>query len=192
MFYMVSKYGNAHKKVESERKRDELIAMGYHEVEEPVEEERGVEVATATSAVVNDHPVDGQSRGGPSRSETVAPYDGPQQADEPQQVDDPLQMHTTEDDTQATAAIDDDTEEGAQAAAGGDNTTEDDAQAAAGGDNTTEDDAQAVKDPEPATAPEPKPEDKEPNPAKSSKTTGGKTTKGATKSNKAKKNAAEE
>lgn len=103
MFYMVSKYGNAHRKVKSERKRDELIAAGYRLVEEPVEEERGVE--------------------------DVAPYDGPQQADEPQQVDDPLQMYTTEDDTQATAAIDDDIEEGAQAAAGGDNTTEDDAQA---------------------------------------------------------------
>lgn len=97
MFHLVNKYGNVHKKVESERKRDELIAAGYRLAEEPVEEPA----------------VDG-----------VAPYNGPQQADEPQQVDDPLQMHTTEDDTQGAA-----TEEGAQAAAGGDNTTEDDAQA---------------------------------------------------------------
>ena len=37
MFHMVSKYGNAHRKVKSERKRDELIALGYHEVKEPVE-----------------------------------------------------------------------------------------------------------------------------------------------------------
>lgn len=100
MFYMVSENGNAHRKVKSERKRDELIALGYHEVKVPAEEERGVE--------------------------DVAPYDGPQQADEPQRVDDPLQMHTTEDDAQDAA-----TEEGAQAAAGGDNTTEDDAQAEA-------------------------------------------------------------
>lgn len=35
MFHLVNKYGNVHKKVKSERKRDELIAMGYHEVEEP-------------------------------------------------------------------------------------------------------------------------------------------------------------
>lgn len=131
MFYMVSEHGNAHRKVKSERKRDELIALGYHEVKAPVEEERGVE--------------------------DVAPYDGPQQTDEPQQVDDPLQMYTTEDDTQgaaideddtqgaateedvdgatteddtlATADIDDDIEEGAQAAAEGDNATEDDTQA---------------------------------------------------------------
>ena len=53
--------------------------------------------------------------------------------------------------------------------------------------NTTEDDTQAVKDPEPATALEPKPEAKKPKPAKSHKTTGGKTTKGATKSTKANK-----
>jgi len=32
-----------------------------------------VEVAKATSAGVNDRPGDGQSRGGPSRSETAAP-----------------------------------------------------------------------------------------------------------------------
>ena len=37
MFHLVNKYGNVHKKVESERKRDELIALGYHVVEEPVE-----------------------------------------------------------------------------------------------------------------------------------------------------------
>lgn len=37
MFHLVNKYGNVHKKVESERKRDELIAAGYRLVEEPVE-----------------------------------------------------------------------------------------------------------------------------------------------------------
>ena len=37
MFHLVNKYGNVHKKVESERKRDELIAAGYKLVEEPVE-----------------------------------------------------------------------------------------------------------------------------------------------------------
>lgn len=149
MFHLVNKYGNVCKKVESERKRDELIDAGYRLAEEPVEEPA----------------VDG-----------VAPYNGPQQADEPQQVDDPLQMHTTEDDAQGNVAIGDDTEgvteEGKQ--------TADDL-------NTTEDDTQAVKDPEPATALEPKPEDKEPKPVKSPKTTGGKTTKGATKSTKANK-----
>ena len=77
MFHLANKYGNVHKKAESERKRDELIAAGYRLVEEPVEEERGVE--------------------------DVAPYEGPQQTDEPQQVDDPLQMHTTEDDAQDAA-----------------------------------------------------------------------------------------
>ena len=136
MFHLVNKFGNVHKLVNSERKRDELIAAGYRLAEEPVEEPA----------------VDG-----------VAPYNGPQQADEPQQVDDPLQMHTTEDDAQGNAAIGDDTK------------------------GVTEDDTQAVKDPEPATALEPKPEDKEPKPAKSPKTTGGKTTKGATKSTKANK-----
>lgn len=154
MFYMVSENGNAHRKVNSEHKRDELIALGYREVKEPVEEPA----------------VDG-----------VAPYNGPQQADEPQQVDDPLQMHTTEDDAQGNAAIGDDTE----------GVTEEGKQTA-DGLNTTEDDTQAVKDPESATAPEPEPEDKEPKPAKSPKTTGGKSPKGATKSTKAKKNAAEE
>ena len=98
MFHMVNEHGNVPKFAKDARKRDELIALGYHVVEEPVEEERGVE--------------------------DVAPYNGPQQADEPQQVDDPLQMHTTEDDIQGAA-----TDEGAQAAAGGDNATEDDAQA---------------------------------------------------------------
>ena len=38
-------------------------------------EARAVEVASAASAVVNDRPVDDQSRGGPSRSETARPYD---------------------------------------------------------------------------------------------------------------------
>lgn len=37
MFYMVSENGNAHRKVNSEHKRDELIALGYHVVEEPAE-----------------------------------------------------------------------------------------------------------------------------------------------------------
>lgn len=37
MFHLVNQYGNVHKKVESERKRDELIAAGYRLVEEPVE-----------------------------------------------------------------------------------------------------------------------------------------------------------
>lgn len=37
MFHLVNQYGNVHKKVESERKRDELIAAGYKLVEEPVE-----------------------------------------------------------------------------------------------------------------------------------------------------------
>lgn len=37
MFHMVSEHGNAHRKVKSEHKRDELIALGYHVVEEPVE-----------------------------------------------------------------------------------------------------------------------------------------------------------
>ena len=37
MFYMVSENGNAHRKVNSEHKRDELIALGYHVVEESVE-----------------------------------------------------------------------------------------------------------------------------------------------------------
>lgn len=39
MFYMVSEHGNAHRKVKSERKRDELIALGYHVVEEPAKGE---------------------------------------------------------------------------------------------------------------------------------------------------------
>ncbi|MBR3778195.1 MAG: hypothetical protein IKL13_00515 [Clostridia bacterium] len=43
MFHMVNKLGNVHKFVKDARKRDELIALGYHVVEEPVEEERGVE-----------------------------------------------------------------------------------------------------------------------------------------------------
>lgn len=150
MFHLVNQFGNAHKKVKSERKRDELIAMGYHEVEE----DRGVE--------------------------DVAPYNGPQQADEPQQAGDPLQVYTTEDDAQGSAAIGDDTEGGTE-----------EGKQTADGLNTTGDDAQAVKDPEPATTIEPEPEDKEPKPAKSPKTTGGKSTKGATKSTKAKKIAEE-
>lgn len=39
MFHLVNKYGNVHKKVKSERKRDELIALGYHEVKVPAEGE---------------------------------------------------------------------------------------------------------------------------------------------------------
>ena len=35
MFHLVNKYGNVHKKVESKRKRDELIAAGYRLAEEP-------------------------------------------------------------------------------------------------------------------------------------------------------------
>lgn len=38
MFHLINQYGNVHKKVESERKRDELIALGYHEVKVPAEE----------------------------------------------------------------------------------------------------------------------------------------------------------
>ena len=34
MFHLVNQYGNVHKKVESERKRDELIAAGYRLAEE--------------------------------------------------------------------------------------------------------------------------------------------------------------
>ncbi len=143
MFHLVNKYGNVHKKVESERKRDELIAAGYRLVEEPAEEPA----------------VDG-----------VAPYNGPQQADEPQQADDPLQIYTTEDDTQGNAANCDDTE----------------------GITTTEDSNQAVKEPEPATAPEPEPEAKAPKAAKSTKSTAGKSSKGAAKNTKTKKNVAEE
>lgn len=43
MFHLVNKYGNAHKKVESERKRDELIASGYRLAEEPAEATTDVE-----------------------------------------------------------------------------------------------------------------------------------------------------
>lgn len=39
MFYMVSENGNAHRKVNSEHKRDELIALGYREVKVPAEGE---------------------------------------------------------------------------------------------------------------------------------------------------------
>ena len=39
MFHMVSEHGNAHRKVKSERKRDDLIALGYHEVKVPAEGE---------------------------------------------------------------------------------------------------------------------------------------------------------
>ena len=46
MFHLVNKYGNVHKKVESERKRDELIAAGYRLVEEPPVEGEPVAVAT--------------------------------------------------------------------------------------------------------------------------------------------------
>lgn len=34
MFHLVNKYGNVHKKVESERKRDELIDAGYRLAED--------------------------------------------------------------------------------------------------------------------------------------------------------------
>ena len=162
MFHLVNKYGNVHKNVESEHKRDELIAAGYRLV---------AENDAAVAATPHPSPAATPSPQGEGLN-TVAPYDGPQQAEEPQQVEDPLQMHTTEGDTQGAATTEDGTE------------------------GTTEDSAQAVKDPEPATAPEPEPEPepeaKAPKAAKTSKSTAGKSSKGVAKSNKTKKNAAEE
>ena len=40
MFHMVNELGNAHKIVPTERKRDELIAQGYREVEDKPKQTR--------------------------------------------------------------------------------------------------------------------------------------------------------
>lgn len=61
MFYMVNKYGNAHKKVESERKRDELIALGCHEVKEPTEADVLAE-EPAEAAVDEEKPKKGKAK----------------------------------------------------------------------------------------------------------------------------------
>ena len=54
MFHLVNKYGNVHKKVESERKRDELIAAGYRLAEEPVEVAADVEESAEVAADVEE------------------------------------------------------------------------------------------------------------------------------------------
>ena len=40
MFHLVSEFGNAHKIVMTEKKRDELIVQGYREVEEKPKQTR--------------------------------------------------------------------------------------------------------------------------------------------------------
>lgn len=47
MFHLVNKFGNVHKKVESERKRDELIAAGYRLTEGEEKPKKGKAKKTA-------------------------------------------------------------------------------------------------------------------------------------------------
>ena len=56
MFYLVNKYGNVHKKVESERKRDELIASGYRLAEKPAE--AAAEDEPTEAATVEEEPIE--------------------------------------------------------------------------------------------------------------------------------------
>ena len=66
MFHLVNEFGNVHKMVQSEAKKNEMLKDGWTLIGERVVED-------------------------------VAPYNGPQQADEPVSApDDPSIMHTTE------------------------------------------------------------------------------------------------
>ena len=66
MFHLVNEFGNVHKLVKSEAKKNEMLKDGWTLIGERVVED-------------------------------VAPYNGPQQADEPVSApDDPSIMHTTE------------------------------------------------------------------------------------------------
>ena len=56
MFHLVNKYGNVHKKVESERKRDELIASGYRLAEKSAE--AAAEDDPTEAATVEEEPIE--------------------------------------------------------------------------------------------------------------------------------------
>ena len=82
MFHLVNEFGNVHKIVQSEAKKNEMLKDGWKVVEEMTE-----------SPLSPDGDIPPLGKGGSD----VTPYNGPQQADEPVSApDDPSIMHTTE------------------------------------------------------------------------------------------------